>query len=139
MKDLIVALGEKIHKDTLYKVLDRLIKNERWHCKIIVSLILQLQNEPQAEAKPPVSHKDQAMALVKKILKSKPWDLYERGKKMSADDWNCIYKGLLIYFGSYESKDLYRLFKEYIPSNLRHRMEEENTKIADLVKAFSKR
>ena len=35
-------LIRKFNKDTISKVVDRLIKNEKWHCKILISLILLL-------------------------------------------------------------------------------------------------
>lgn len=66
---------KKIKTETVVKVLERLIKNEKFHCKILISLILMLIKHNSKEMKGADStFAEQGMSLIKKILKKKVWD-----------------------------------------------------------------
>jgi hypothetical protein len=58
------------------KVLERLIKNEKFFCKILISMILLLLKHNSADQKGTDSaFKELALGLIKKILKKKAWEL----------------------------------------------------------------
>lgn len=78
------------------------------------------------------------MSLIKKILKKKIWDQV-KGSKETEDLWDCIKKGLVLYFTKYQSKDNYRLFKDNIPSEIREEMIKENSELLNFVNTYSRR
>ena len=80
------------------------------------------------------------MSLIKKILKKKIWELLKTRKDdRIKDEWDCIKKGLILYFAKYQSKDNYRLFKDYIPGDIRDEMIKENSELLNLVNTYSRR
>ncbi len=120
IQDLLV---KKFNQETVVKVLERLIKNEKFFCKILISMILLMLKNNSADQKGTDStFKEQALGLIKKILKKKAWELLaaqqkEAGKpNVISDDWVCIKRGLMIYFGNKFnwSKDVYRVWRDYI-------------------------
>lgn len=120
IQDLLV---KKFNQETVVKVLERLIKNEKFFCKILISMILLMLKNNSADQKGTDStFKEQALGLIKKILKKKAWELLaaqqkEAGKpNVISDDWVCIKRGLMIYFGNKLnwSKDVYRVWRDYI-------------------------
>ena len=120
IQDLLV---KKFNQETVVKVLERLIKNEKFFCKILISMILLMLKNNSADQKGTDStFKEQALGLIKKILKKKAWELLaaqqkEAGKpNVVSDDWLCIKRGLMIYFGNKLnwSKDVYRVWRDYI-------------------------
>ena len=69
------VMVKKCNTDTVVKVLERLIKNEKFHCKILISIILLLLKQNSKDQKGTDStFKDQAAGLIKKILKKKVWE-----------------------------------------------------------------
>jgi len=73
MQDLLV---KKFKLETVAKVLERLIKNEKFHCKILISMILLLLKHNSPDQKGTDStFKEQALQLIKWILKKKAWEL----------------------------------------------------------------
>ena len=66
---------KKFKVETITKVLERLIKNEKFFCKILISIILLMIKQNSKDLKgTDSSFKDQALGLIKKILKKKVWD-----------------------------------------------------------------
>ena len=119
----------QFNKETVLKVLDRLIKNEKWHCKIIISLIILMMKQTEADA----SVKDQGTYLIKRILKKKLWEQLKSNKQI--DLWDHIKKGLVIFFCLNQSKDNYRMLKDYVPSEIREEFSKDLDKGAEY-KAF---
>ena len=70
------VLSKKFKVETVVKVLERLIKNEKFHCKILISLILLLlKHNSKDQTGTDSTFKDQAFQLIKKILKKKVWEV----------------------------------------------------------------
>ncbi|CDW91782.1 UNKNOWN [Stylonychia lemnae] len=134
-------LIRKFNKETVAKIIEKLIKREKWHCKILISLILLLVKFNSPEQNGVDSYfKDEAMNLIKKILKKKIWDQLKSSKdEKLQDEWDCIKKGLVLYFTKYQSKDNYKLFKDYIPSEIREEMIKENQDLLNFVNTYSRR
>ena len=66
---------KKCKSETVVKVLERLIKNEKFHCKILISIILlMLKHQSKDQKGTDSAFKDQAAGLIKKILKKKVWE-----------------------------------------------------------------
>ncbi len=121
-------------------MLERLIKNEKFHCKILISLVLLLLKHHSKDQKGTDSlFKEQALNLIKKILKKKVWDLLSKGKG-PAEDWVCIKRGLMIYFGNKSnwSKELYRIWKEYVSDRVKDEMLKESSEVYSFVQAYKK-
>ena len=74
------------------------------------------------------------MGLVKKILKKKVWE-----SVTNKEDWVCIRTGMLIYFGNNANwnKDLFRMWREYIPGEVRDEMIKESGDVSSFVSTYS--
>ena len=131
---------KKFKIETITKVLERLIKNEKFFCKILISIILLMIKQNSKDQKgTESSFKDQALGLIKKILKKKVWEHISNAPSKSSgsfsipvEDWICIKRGLMIYFGNKLnwSKESYRIWKEYITDNrLREEMIKESPEV----------
>jgi hypothetical protein len=130
-------------------VLERLIKNEKFHCKILLSMILLLLKHHSADQKGTDStFKEQALNLIKKILKKKVWDLLampapQNPAAASArggnEDWVCVKRGLMIYWGNKAnwSREAYRVWKDYLSERVREEMLKESTEVQAFVQAHS--
>ena len=73
-------------------------------------------------------------------MKKKVWDEVKKSDSGNTEDlWDCIKKGLVIYFSLYQSKDNYRLFKDNIPSEVREEMIKENKELQNFINTYSRR
>ena len=88
--------------------------------------------------------KGQALSLIKKILKKKPWELIAAIAKDAKppatqqsinEDWVCIKRGLMIYFGNKSnwSKETYRVWREYLSDKIREEMVRESSEMQAFV------
>ena len=90
--------------------------------------------------------------MIKKILKKKVWEFIippgssqlqktsSSGLAIPSEDWVCLKRGLMIYFGNKInwSKDTYRLFREYITDGrIRDEMAKESPEVQAFVQSFS--
>lgn len=86
--------------------------------------------------------------MIKKILKKKVWDIIAQTSKSGTkqqsqsvnEDWTCIKRGLMIYFGNKNnwSKDLYRIWKDYVSERVKEEMMKESSEVHSFVQAHSK-
>jgi hypothetical protein len=92
--------------------------------------------------------KEQALGLIKKILKKKAWELLAAQQKAAgkpnvvSEDWICIKRGLMIYFGNKLnwSKDVYRVWRDYITEQrIRDEMARESPEVQSFVHTYSKK
>jgi|LauGreDrversion4_2_1035121.scaffolds.fasta_scaffold442046_2 hypothetical protein len=111
-------------------------------------ILLMLKHNSADQKGTDSTFKEQALGLIKKILKKKAWELLaaqqkEAGKgNIISDDWICIKRGLMIYFGNKLnwSKDVYRVWREYITeSKIRDEMARESPEVQAFVHAYSKK
>lgn len=74
------------------------------------------------------SNSEACFNLIKKVLKKEIWKRLKNAKPQEKDDWQFIKTGLVIYFSNEKnwSKETYRLFKDYIPSDVREEMTKES-------------
>ena len=129
---------KKLQLDTVVKVLERLIKNEKFHCKILISLILLLLKHHSKDQKGTDSlFKESALGLIKKLLKKRVWDLLGKSR---GEDWACVKRGLMIYFGNKGnwSKELYRVWKEYVADRVKDEMLKESSEVYQFVQSYKK-
>jgi hypothetical protein len=98
----------------------------------LISIILLLLKHNSKDYKGTEStFKDQALNLIKKILKKKPWSLITVN-----EDWVCLKRGLMIYFGNKINwnKEVYRIWREYITeAKIRDEMIKESSEIQTFV------
>ncbi len=124
MQDMLV---KQFNKETVTKVIERLIKNEKWNCRILVSLIiLMVKHNSSDNTGQDSTLKDLGNALIKKILKKKVWEALKSSKQI--DLWDCIKQGLVIYFSLFQSRDNYRMLKDNVPSEIRDEMGKDQHK-----------
>ena len=86
--------------------------------------------------------------MIKKILKKKVWESIAQTSKSGTkqqsqsvnEDWICIKRGLMIYFGNKNnwSKDLYRIWKDYVSERVKEEMMKESSEVHSFVTAHSK-
>ena len=90
---------------------------------------------------------EQALTLIKKILKKKVWDFNyaSTAQKPPAsaqvnEDWVCIKMGLMIYFGNKAnwSKEVYRVWREYVADKVKDEMTRESQEVQGFVQYYKK-
>eukprot|EP00347_Sterkiella_histriomuscorum_P011384 403372662 len=132
----------KFNQDTIVKVLERLIKNEKWHQKSILALIsLLLKKNSVDKSGQDSSFKEQALSLIKKILKKKVWEQTKDVKDIdnSSSLWEFYRFGLVLYFVNNHSKEKYRLFKDNIPGEVREEIIKSDPRMLDFINTYSRR
>lgn len=80
------------------------------------------------------------MSLIKKILK-KNLHIITPGKYHSVEDWICIKRGLMIYFGNKInwSKNSYRVWRDYITdAKVKEDMLRESPEMQAFVQTYKK-
>jgi len=78
------ALVDKVSvKEVVLKVVERLVKNEKWHCRVLIKLIIQIQMKELDLA-------SRAQELIKKAIK--------KNILGSKEDWDVNARGLVAYF-----------------------------------------
>jgi len=117
------------------KIVERLIKSERWNCNVLMMMVLKIH---KGSAKDSLDPKEVSLNLVKKILKKKVWEIRKKGKEES-EYWECIKMGLCLFFIQNPSKDKYKLYKELLDSSIRHDMTDSNEEFKAAFNQFHKK
>lgn len=104
----------------LFKLLEKLIKNEKWHCCVLFRLFISLCKDSDAFLK------DYTRLFFEQILKKRLW----RGKSTrEKETWMVVQNGMVAFLSHFpDQKELFRAIRDQGPSSVRESFKAESVR-----------